>query len=77
MGVLGMLTGAGILVIGFNALERVALALGDWGKLTVPQLLNSSPWPVIGGLAMLVAVALMVLASNEPRGSGSSSLRKH
>ena len=71
VGVLGMLTGAGILVIGFNALERVALALGDWGKLTVPQLLGSSPWPVIGGLAVLVAVALMFLASNEPRSSHS------
>jgi hypothetical protein len=71
VGVLGMLTGAGILVVGFNALERVALAFGDWGKLTVPQLLGSSPWPVIGGLGVLVAMALMFLASQQPRGSGS------
>ncbi len=67
IGVLGMLTGAGVLVFGFNALEPVALALGDWGKLTIPQLLGSSPWPLILGLAAIVAVAFWLIARNEPR----------
>jgi uncharacterized protein len=66
-GVLGMLTGAGVLVFGFNALEPVALALGDWGKLTIPELLGSSPWPVILSLAAIVTGALWLIARNEPR----------
>ena len=69
VGVLGMLTGAGILVVGFNALYPVALALGDWGKLTIPQLLGVSAWPIIAGLALLVAAALWFVVRHEPRTS--------
>ena len=69
IGVLGMLTGAGIFVVGFNALEPVASALGDWGKLTIPQLLSISPWPIIAGLAVVVTVTLLFVARYEPRGS--------
>ncbi len=58
VGVLGMITGAGVLVAGFNRLEPLALALGDFGKLTIPAMLGTSPWTVIvtfttGGLAVL------------------------
>lgn len=67
VGVLGMLTGAGIFVASFNALEPVAVALGDWGKVTIPELLGSSPWPVIAALTALVATALWA-TSREPEG---------
>ena len=67
VGVLGMITGAGVLVVGYNILEPVALALGDWGKLTVPALLGSSPWTVIAALALIVAAMLALLARYEPR----------
>jgi uncharacterized membrane protein YedE/YeeE len=70
VGVLGMITGAGILVMGFNALEPVALALGDFGKLTIPNVLGSSPWSVIGCLAIVMAAMLWLIARYEPRGSG-------
>jgi uncharacterized protein len=68
VGVLGMITGAGVLVVGYNALEPVALALGDWGKLTVPALLGSSPWTIIAA-ALVVAVMLALLSRYEPRHS--------
>ena len=69
VGVLGMLTGAGIFVVGFDDLEPVALALGDWGKVTIPQLLSISPWPVIAGMTVVVTVILLFLARYEPRAS--------
>ena len=72
-GVLGMLTGAGIFVVFFNALEPVALALGDWGELTIPELLDISHWPVIAALAVFVAIALWLIARYEPRNSRASA----
>lgn len=63
IGVLGMVSGAGVLVVGFNHLEPVALALGDRGKLTIPMVLGVSPWPVIAALCVGVAVALWFIAS--------------
>jgi uncharacterized membrane protein YedE/YeeE len=67
VGVLGMITGAGVLVTGYNVFEPIALALGDWGKVTVPALLGSSPWTVIAGLALIIAAMLALLARYEPR----------
>ena len=67
VGVIGMITGAGVLVVGYNLFGPVALALGDWGKLTVPALLGSSPWTVIAGMALVVAVMLRLLGRYEPR----------
>lgn len=67
VGVFGMVTGAGVLVVGFNALEPVALALGDWSKLTLPTMLGSSPWPAIAALALFVAAMLWLIARYEPR----------
>jgi uncharacterized protein len=65
IGVLGMITGAGVFVVGFNALEPLALAWGDRGKLTVPQLLGASPWPVIAALAVGAAIAFAWLGRRQ------------
>jgi uncharacterized protein len=67
VGVLGMLTGAGTFVVFYNALEPVALFLGDWGQLTIPELLDVSHWPVIAALAVFVAIALWLIARYDPR----------
>jgi uncharacterized protein len=66
IGVLGMIIGAGILVVGFNFLEPAALSLGDFGKLTVPMLLEISEWPVIAALAALVLLAIWLIRFLEP-----------
>jgi uncharacterized membrane protein YedE/YeeE len=72
VGVLGMIAGAGILVVGFNLLEPLALALGDLGKVTIPKLLGSSPWSVIGGLAAITAAVLWIISRLEPRRVGNA-----
>jgi uncharacterized protein len=66
VGLAGMVSGAGVFVLGFNALEPLALAFGDWGKLTIPQLLGASPWPLIAGLAV-AAIALALIGRHQPR----------
>jgi hypothetical protein len=71
VGVLGMITGAGVLVVGYNVLEPVGLALGDFGKLTVPELLNISPWPVIAAMVLLIALILWFI---ERRTTGSGAI---
>ena len=60
-----MITGAGFLVIGCNIPEPVSPIFGDWGKLTVPTLLGSSPWTVIAALTLVVAVMLALIARYE------------
>jgi uncharacterized membrane protein YedE/YeeE len=56
VGVLGMIAGAGVLVVFYDALEPAALSLGDYGKLTWPDVLDVSHWPLIGALALAAAV---------------------
>jgi hypothetical protein len=56
-----MVTDAGILVVGFNVLEPVGP-----GGVTIPQQLGNSPWAVIAGLAVVVAVDLFFIASSSP-----------
>jgi hypothetical protein len=56
-GILGMLVGAGIYAEAFPALKTSVLTWGDYGKLTLPQLLGINHWVVIavflaGGLAL-------------------------
>src|SRR5688572_16755593 len=67
VGIIGMIAGAGVLVVGFNVLEPMALALGDWGKVTISGMLGISPWPIIAGLAVLAIAALLIARSYEPR----------
>jgi uncharacterized protein len=67
VGVLGMITGAGIFVATFQWLEPVILALGDAGKLTVPDLLGLSPWIVIAGLAAVAGTGMWLIERYERR----------
>lgn len=58
VGVVGMFAGAALFVAFFEQLEPVIDSLGDWGKLTIPDSTNTSPWlwvsllVVAGGLAL-------------------------
>jgi hypothetical protein len=58
--ILGMLAGAAIYAEVFPLLSNNLLAWGDFGKITLPQILGISPWFVIGALA-LVYVGLFAL----------------
>ena len=61
VGVLGMLSGAALFVAAYNRLEPIILALGDKGKVTVPQLLGVSPWIVIVAMAFFVTAGLWLI----------------
>ena len=55
--VLGMVLGAGIYAEVYPALKGSVLAVGDYGKITLPQVLGISPWIVIP-LFILVVLGL-------------------
>jgi uncharacterized protein len=56
-GLLGMLFGAGLYVVMFEALQAVVKGLGDWGKVTVPAVTHTSPWLWLG---ILVVAGLVI-----------------
>lgn len=56
-GILGMLSGAALFAEAYPGLKKTVLTWGDFGKLTLPQVLGVSHWViialfVIGGLAL-------------------------
>jgi uncharacterized membrane protein YedE/YeeE len=46
-GLLGMLAGAGLYAEAYPYLKGTVLAWGNFGKITLPQLLGVSPWVII------------------------------
>lgn len=54
-GILGMLAGAGLYAEAFPHLKKTLLTFGDYGKITLPQLLGVNHWIVI---AVFIAVSL-------------------
>jgi uncharacterized membrane protein YedE/YeeE len=67
VGVVGMLGGAGAFVVAYNALEPLALALGDLGKLALPQALGVSPWAVIAAMALAIALLFWLIERKSQR----------
>jgi len=59
-GLVGMICGAGLFVGLFPWLQPVTKALGDQGQITVPDVLEVSPWLVIGALAAAGVTAFLV-----------------
>lgn len=58
IGVLGMLTGATVFVAAYPLIEPMIKGFGDGGKVALPDVLGVSPWLVIVGLLLVVAVFL-------------------
>lgn len=57
-GIAGMLVGAALFAESYPALKATVLTWGDYGKITIPQILGINHWPVIavfvaGGIALL------------------------
>ena len=52
-GIAGMLVGAGIYAETFPYLQRTVLTWGDYGKITIPQVLGINHWLVIVTLILL------------------------
>jgi hypothetical protein len=55
-GALGMLAGAALFVRAYPTIEPV-LGAGDYGKVTLPRATRTSPWPWVGAIGAIVAVA--------------------
>lgn len=52
---LGMLVGAALYAEAYPLFKHNVLAWGDFGKITLPQLLGVSHWAVLSGFALVVA----------------------
>jgi len=59
-GIGGALIGAGIFAALFPRLEASVLHRGDFGELTLPQLLKVNPWAVVVPAAMAIAALLVI-----------------
>ena len=67
IGVLGMIAGAGVLVVAYDALEPIALSLGDFGKLTFADALGVSHWVLIAALVPLAMLFFWRLERRQQR----------
>lgn len=59
VGVLGMFTGAVLFVAIYDLLEPVIKGLGDWGKITIPDVTDTSPWLWVSLLVVAGVSALL------------------
>jgi uncharacterized membrane protein YedE/YeeE len=50
--ILGMLGGAALYVEAYPMMKKTLLVWGSYGKITLPQVLGISPWPIIGVFAV-------------------------
>jgi hypothetical protein len=62
-GVVGIITGAGLFAAVYPKLEKGILKKGDFGNITVPQLLHVNPWLVIIPLCAVITGLLVWLES--------------
>ena len=60
-GLAGIVLGSGLLAAAYPRLKRTILQRGDFGKLTLPQLLKVSPWAVIVPLSALILLLFYLL----------------
>lgn len=64
-GILGMLLGAGIFAEFYPALKNTVLQWGDYGKITIPQILGVNHWIII---FLLIAIGLFMFRWFEKKG---------
>lgn len=61
IGVLGMFAGAATYVAAFPVLQPMFTAMGDFGKVTLPQFTGTSPWQWVGAVVVAIAIGLALL----------------
>ncbi|HET9883576.1 MAG TPA: hypothetical protein VFS81_17630 [Candidatus Binatia bacterium] len=66
-GVLGILIGAGIYSEVYPLIENNLLKLGDYGKLTLPTVLDIDPWFVIVPFTIVVSGILLLMDQIDKR----------
>ena len=64
-GILGMLAGAALFAEAYPALKGTVLAWGDFGKITLPQILGINHWVII---VILVIASLLLFRWFEKKG---------
>jgi len=64
-GIFGMLLGAGIFAEFYPALKNTVLQWGDYGKITIPQILGVNHWIII---FLLIAIGLFIFRWFEKKG---------
>ena len=70
VGVVGMLVGAGVFVALYPSLQPIIKALADWGKITLPEATNVSPWLWIAGVVIAVALGFFALQRKNETAAG-------
>ena len=73
VGVLGMFAGAAMFVVFYEQLQPVIQALGDGGKITLPDITNTSPWIWVSMLVAGGTAALLWDRSNRKKNSPHAS----
>jgi len=64
-GIIGMLAGAALFAEAWPTLKATVLTWGDFGKITIPQILGINHWPVI---AVLIVLGLLLFRWFEKKG---------
>ncbi|HEX9715359.1 MAG TPA: DUF6691 family protein [Desulfurivibrionaceae bacterium] len=64
-GIAGMLLGAALYAESYPLIKQTVLTWGDFGKITIPQLLGINHWPVI---AVFIAGGILLLRWFEKKG---------
>lgn len=65
--ILGMLVGAGLYAEAYPALKTSILSWGNYGKITLPQLLGVNPWYVVGVFLVFGLVMFFWFEAREAR----------
>lgn len=61
IGMLGMLLGAIIFAEVYPYIQTGSLALGNYGKITLPDLLGADPWLLIVGVSVIYLLVLYIV----------------
>jgi hypothetical protein len=60
-GVVGIILGSGIFSSIYTRIHKTTLKIGDFGELTLPQLLKVNPWAVVIPAAVLLTGLLIIM----------------